>query len=70
MIIIVVVVVVIGIKSNYTSFSFAVTQQQHVSALHIARNIIFVLAPKECYFWHETEPQLCRYGSRNAPPLK
>lgn len=43
------------------SFSFAATQQQQVSALHIPNNLVF-LSAKDCYHlvW---EPRLCRYGS-------
>jgi len=42
-------------------FSFAATQQQQVSALHIPRNFFF-LSAKDCYHlvW---ESRLCRYGS-------
>lgn len=40
--------IVFRIKSNYMSFSFAATQQQQVSALHIPRNLFF-LSAKDCY---------------------
>jgi hypothetical protein len=40
--------IVFRIKSNYMSFSFAATQQQQVSALHIPRNSFF-LSAKDCY---------------------
>jgi len=42
------------IKSNYMSFSFAATQQQLVSALHIPRKIFSFFQLKIVIFWYES----------------